>query len=98
MNVLTPRSPNVFRTRSARSSPRCMSRIGPDIVYALFTVFTITYGTQHLDLERNQVLVAILIGSAFQLVGIPLAGAISDRINRRLALRRLRGVRPCLER
>ena len=59
-----------------------MSRVGPDIMYALFTVFTITYGTQHLGLERNQVLVAILIGSAFQLIGIPLAGAISDRINR----------------
>ena len=61
-----------------------MSRVGPDIMYALFTVFTITYGTQHLGLQRNQVLVAILIGSAFQLIGIPLAGAMSDRINRRL--------------
>ena len=75
---------NVFRHQKRPLIAAVMSRIGPDIVYALFTVFTITYGTQHLDLERNQVLVAILIGSAFQLVGIPLAGAISDRINRRL--------------
>jgi MFS family permease len=75
---------NVFRHQKRPLTAAVMSRIAPDIVYALFTVFTITYGTQHLDLERNQVLVAILIGSAFQLVGIPLAGAISDRINRRL--------------
>ena len=75
---------NVFRHQKRPLIAAVMSRIAPDIVYALFTVFTITYGTQHLDLERNQVLVAILIGSAFQLVGIPLAGAISDRINRRL--------------
>jgi MFS family permease len=75
---------NVFRTQKRALTAGVMSRVGPDILYALFTVFTITYGTKHLGLERNQVLVAILIGSAFQLIGIPLAGAISDRINRRL--------------
>jgi MFS family permease len=74
----------VFRNQKRPLIAAVMSRIGPDILYALFTVFTITYGTQHLHLERNEVLVAILIGSAFQLIGIPLAGAISDRINRRL--------------
>jgi MFS family permease len=75
---------NVFRYQKRPLIAAVMSRISPDILYALFTVFTITYGTQHLGLERNQVLVAILIGSAFQLIGIPLAGAISDRVNRRL--------------
>jgi len=35
-------------------------------------------------MSRSQVLTAVLIGSAFQLILIPLAGAISDRINRRL--------------
>jgi MFS family permease len=81
-----PQAPitDVFRYQKRPLIAAVMSRIAPDIVYALFTVFTITYGTRHLDLERNQVLVAILIGSAFQLAAIPLAGAISDRINRRL--------------
>lgn len=60
-----------------------LSRIGPDVLYAMFTVFTLTYGTTALGLQRNQVLVAVMIGSAFQLVAIPLAGAVSDRINRR---------------
>ncbi|MFF5792391.1 MFS transporter [Paeniglutamicibacter sp. NPDC012692] len=61
-----------------------LCRVGPDVVYALFTVFTLTYGIQVLGFERGQVLTAVLIGSAFQLFMIPLAGAVSDRINRRL--------------
>lgn len=61
-----------------------LSRIGPDVLYALCTVFTLTYGIQELGFERGQVLAAVLIGSAFQLFMMPLAGAISDRINRRL--------------
>lgn len=60
-----------------------LSRIGPDVTYALFTVFTLTYGTLVLDLERTMVLSAVMIGSVFQLVCIPLAGHISDKINRR---------------
>ena len=61
-----------------------LCRVGPDVLYALFTVFTLTYGIQALGYERNQVLTAVLIGSAFQLFMIPLAGAVSDRFNRRL--------------
>jgi MFS family permease len=61
-----------------------LCRVGPDVVYALFTVFTLTYGIQVLGYQRSQVLTAVLIGSAFQLVMIPLAGAVSDRFNRRL--------------
>lgn len=61
-----------------------LCRVGPDVLYALFTVFTLTYGMQYLGYERGQVLTAVLIGSAFQLFMIPLAGALSDRFNRRL--------------
>ncbi|SDQ68364.1 Sugar phosphate permease [Pseudarthrobacter chlorophenolicus] len=60
-----------------------LCRVGPDVLYALFTVFTLTYGIQALGYERNQVLTAVLIGSAFQLFLIPFAGAVSDRFNRR---------------
>lgn len=61
-----------------------LSRIGPDVTYALFTVFTLTYGTMILGLDRATVLGAVMFGSAFQLVCIPLAGFVSDLINRRL--------------
>ncbi|ROS59260.1 sugar phosphate permease [Frigoribacterium sp. PhB160] len=74
----------VFSTQLRPLVAAILCRIGPDVTYALFTVFTLTYGTTALGLERSQVLVAVLIGSAFQLVSIPLAGALSDLINRRL--------------
>ncbi|MGA9873937.1 MAG: MFS transporter [Rhodococcus sp. (in: high G+C Gram-positive bacteria)] len=74
----------VFETQRRPLIAAILSRIAPDVLHALFTVFSITYGTQKLGFERSEVLIAILIGSAFQLGLIPLAGAISDRINRRL--------------
>ena len=75
---------DVFKTQTRPLIAAILSRIAPDVIYALFTVFAITYGTRKLGFDRGEVLAAILIGSAFQLGLIPLAGAISDRINRRL--------------
>jgi MFS family permease len=74
----------VFSTELRPLVAATLCRVGPDVLYALFTVFTLTYGIQALGYERSQVLTAVLIGSAFQLFMIPLAGAVSDRFNRRL--------------
>ncbi|KQU39291.1 MULTISPECIES: MFS transporter [unclassified Rhodococcus (in: high G+C Gram-positive bacteria)] len=74
----------VFREQSRPLIAAILSRIAPDVIYALFTVFSITYGVQKLGFVRSEVLTAILIGSAFQLATIPLAGALSDIVNRRL--------------
>ncbi|MBX5329660.1 MHS family MFS transporter [Rhodococcus fascians] len=74
----------VFKTELRPLVAGIMSRVAPDVIYALFTVFSITYGTRKLGFERSEVLTAILIGSACQLGLIPLAGAVSDRINRRI--------------
>jgi MFS family permease len=63
--------------------PAVLCRVGPDVLYALFTVFVLTYITTELHLPRNFGLTAILAGSALQLVLMPLAGALSDRFNRR---------------
>ncbi len=40
-----------------------LCRLAPDILYAMFTVFTLTYGLTQLGMERSQVLTATLIGS-----------------------------------
>jgi MFS family permease len=62
-----------------------LSRLGPDVIYSLFTVFVLTWATsQPIGFTRGQILGAILTGSFFQLGLIPLAGALSDRINRRV--------------
>jgi len=75
---------DVFTQQTRPLIAAILSRVAPDVMYALFTVFSITYGTLELGMDRSEVLIAILIGSACQLGLIPLAGAVSDRINRRL--------------
>jgi MFS family permease len=81
-----PKAPirEVLATQRRPLIAAMLSRIGPDVLYAMCTVFTLTYGIQELGFDRGQVLVAVLIGSGLQLFTMPLAGAISDRINRRL--------------
>jgi MFS family permease len=73
----------VLRTERRALAAAILSRVGPDVLYALFTVFVLTYITTVLHLPRNLGLTAVLIASAFQLGLMPLAGAVSDRINRR---------------
>lgn len=60
-----------------------LSRIGPDVIYALFAVFVLTYATQRLGLSRAQAVAAVLAGSALQIALIPLSGWCSDRFGRK---------------
>ncbi|MET8686897.1 MFS transporter [Streptomyces sp. NPDC004732] len=59
------------------------TRFGENISYYILTAFVLVYVTVHLDLPRSDALNAVLIGSAFHFVTIPLWGALSDRIGRR---------------
>ncbi|WP_433869597.1 MFS transporter [Saccharopolyspora sp. CA-218241] len=60
-----------------------LSRVGPDVLYALFTVFVLTYATQTLGLPDGLAVLGVMVGSTLQLGLIPLAGALSDRWGRR---------------
>ncbi|MET7636225.1 MULTISPECIES: MFS transporter [unclassified Streptomyces] len=72
-------------TRQPRAlAAAILARVAPDVLYALFTVFVLTYATDELDMSRGSALTAVLIGSSLQIFLIPLAGALSDRGNRRL--------------
>ncbi|HEX7309000.1 MFS transporter [Lentzea sp.] len=73
----------VFRTQTRPLVAAVLCRVGPDVLYALHTVFVLTYLTTQLKLPRNVGLVAVLIASCFQLFLMPLAGWLSDRVNRR---------------
>ncbi|WP_413248802.1 MFS transporter [Sinomonas flava] len=81
-----PKAPiaEVIRTQPRGLAAAILSRLSPDILYSLFTVFVAVYATKELGMTTGTVLTAILIGSAFQLVLIPAAGALTDRFNRRL--------------
>jgi MFS family permease len=81
-----PKAPikEVFTKEPRALVAAALSRVCPDVLYALFTVFVAVYATRELGMTTGNVLSAILIGSAFQLVLIPVAGAVTDRFNRRL--------------
>ncbi|MEO5993634.1 MAG: MFS transporter [Specibacter sp.] len=81
-----PKAPikEVFTKEPRALVAAALSRVCPDVLYALFTVFVAVYATRELGMTTGNVLAAILIGSAFQLVLIPAAGAVTDRFNRRL--------------
>lgn len=81
-----PKAPvrEVFTTQPRALTAAILSRVAPDVLYAMFTVFVLTYATDELGMSRGSALTAVLIGSSLQVVLIPLAGALTDRINRRL--------------
>jgi MFS transporter, MHS family, shikimate and dehydroshikimate transport protein len=47
------------------------------------TTFVLSYATQTLGLPRQTVLTAVIVGAAVQVVGVPIFGALSDRLGRR---------------
>ena len=73
----------VFRDQPRALVAAILSRVAPDVLYAMFTVFVLTYATGELGMSRGSALTAVLIGSSLQIFLIPLAGALSDRVNRR---------------
>ncbi|MFJ5262353.1 MFS transporter [Streptomyces sp. NPDC088387] len=73
----------VFTTQPRALTAAILCRVAPDVLYAMFTVFVLTYATEELDMSRGSALAAVLIGSTLQVFLIPLAGAVSDRVNRR---------------
>ena len=59
-------------------------RIGPDVLYSLTAVFSLSYLTQTVGVSRTLALVALSIGGACNAVTIPLFGSLSDRHGRRV--------------
>jgi metabolite-proton symporter len=59
------------------------ARIGTDVAFYTFTVYSLVFITGTVGLDRSVGLTAVLVGSAFQLVLIPFFGALSDRLGRR---------------
>lgn len=73
----------VLRKQTRPLVAAILSRVGPDVLYAMFAVFVLTFATQELGMSRGSAVTAVLIGSAFQLGLIPLAGYVSDLWGRR---------------
>ena len=59
------------------------ARLAENGAFYLYTVFVLIYGTQHVGMDRNVVLTAIMIAAALELGAIPLFGGLSDLVGRR---------------
>ncbi|WP_030904908.1 MFS transporter [Streptomyces sp. NRRL F-5126] len=59
------------------------ARIAENISYYILTAFILAYCVDHLKLDEQTALNAVLIGSAVQFCLIPLFGAASDRLGRK---------------
>ncbi|MGG2464479.1 MFS transporter [Streptomyces sp. RGM 3693] len=59
------------------------ARMAENISYYVITTFVLAYCVEHLKVEKQAALNAVLIGSAIQFCLIPLFGALSDRIGRK---------------
>ena len=60
-----------------------LSRVGPDVLYAMFAVFVLTYATEELGFSKGQAIAAVMIGSLIEVPLIPFAGWLSDKVDRR---------------
>ena len=59
------------------------ARFAENAFFYIFTVLVLSYGMQQLKLSQQSLLNAVLMGSAVQLVAIPLFGRLSDAVGRR---------------
>lgn len=59
------------------------ARFAENAFFYIFTVLVLSYGSQQLGLKNEDLLNAVLAGSAVQLAAIPMFGALSDRVGRR---------------
>lgn len=81
----TARTPvkDVFREHLGPLLTSIGARAGPDVVYALLVVFTLTYLTTVLHLSRPLALTATMLGAACNAIAIPVFAILSDRIGRK---------------
>lgn len=59
------------------------ARMAENISYYVLTTFVLTYCVEHLKIDKQTSLNAVLIGSAVQFCLIPLFGALSDKVGRK---------------
>jgi metabolite-proton symporter len=59
------------------------ARLAENGTFYLYSVFVLIYAVQHVAMDRNIMLTAIIFGAALELVTIPLYGLLSDFIGRR---------------
>ncbi|MCU1670105.1 MAG: family transporter [Blastococcus sp.] len=73
----------VFRTQPRAIFTSAFVRMAEQAPFYLFITFVLAYGTEHLGLNRNDLLNDTLIAAAVGFISVPLFGYLSDRLGRR---------------
>ena len=76
----------VLRNYKPQLAIAFFARLGGDIAFYVFTLFLLYYVPTKLGLPRSVALNAVLFGAVAQILFIPVAGWLSDRIGRRPVL------------
>ena len=82
-----PKAPvtEVFRTAGRPLLGAVLTRVGPDVLYAFFAVYVITWLQNGPNkLTNTQALTCTMAAGFIQIFTMPFAGWVSDRIDRRL--------------
>ena len=73
----------VLRTHRREVMLAIGARLAENGAFYIYTVFVLVYGTQKVGLDRQTVLIGILLAAGCLLVAIPVCGWLSDRLGRR---------------
>ena len=74
----------VFKEHPREIFTSAFVRLSEQAPFYLFITFVLTYGTEHLDLPKGQLLNYTLVAAALGLVSVPFFGHLSDLFGRRL--------------
>jgi MFS family permease len=85
MTAIATRAPvlEVIKKQPREILLSALLRMSQMASYYVFTAFVFTYAVGTLHFSRNFILTAVLAAACVQLITIPLAGHVSDRIGRR---------------
>lgn len=61
----------------------CGAYLTCGVTFYVIVTFSLTYGTEQLNMDRSTMLTLVLVSSVFMLFALPAFGALSDRIGRR---------------
>jgi metabolite-proton symporter len=73
----------VLKTQPLAVLTSALIRMAEQAPFYLFITFVLAYGTEHLGLERNNLLNDTLIAAALGLFSVPFFGFLSDQLGRR---------------
>ena len=74
----------VFKEHPREIFTSAFVRLSEQAPFYLFITFVLTYGTEHLELPKGQLLNYTLVAAALGLVSVPFFGHLSDLFGRRL--------------